>query len=53
LLSGENSKNSGMAAKVPKVPGALGAKPLPKPSAKKWIGFDSLKFAVEFFIITL
>jgi hypothetical protein len=28
-----------MAATVPKVPGAMGANPEPKPKARKWTGF--------------
>jgi hypothetical protein len=38
----------GNAAKVPKVPGALGASPDPKPKARKWVHFfnSNLGFAV-------
>jgi hypothetical protein len=37
-----NNKKNGTAAIVPKVPGAFGAKPLPKPSASKWVGLTKL-----------
>jgi hypothetical protein len=33
------SQNKGKATSVPAVPGALGDKPKPNPSAKKWLGW--------------
>lgn len=41
----------GIAASVPKVPGALGAKPEPKPSAKKCTGLLSENCAVDDLVI--
>lgn len=35
------SQNSGNPTTVPNVPGAFGAKPLPKPSAKKCAGCET------------
>ena len=34
------AKYSGIAASVPKVPGAIGAKPEPKPNDRKWTGLS-------------
>ena len=34
----EASQYRGTAARVPKVPGAFGARPLPKPNARNWAG---------------
>src|SRR5690554_3222779 len=44
------SQKIGIAAKVPKVPGARGASPLPKPKAKKWLGLVSRAFKVGLFM---
>ena len=46
-LNRDKMSNTGIAAKVPNVPGAFGAKPLPKPNARKWIGLVIVKQSVD------
>ena len=42
----------GIAAKVPKVPGANGDSPLPNPNARKWIGFFRIDASIFLIIVT-